>query len=145
MKAVCDVQSPELLNRVRAKMPQMREIVQSAAGRVAALARAHAPSKSGALRAGVVPSPWEEASRSPFKVGRQVYMDHRMNNTFVKTRKDGKRYYYPASQEYGFRVHSGHNAMRKVPGRYFMRTARNDSSTAFASDMEEFVQEVISE
>lgn len=143
MKTTCDVQIPDLQNPVQAALPKMRTIVQANAEKVAAAARALAPSKSGALRMGIISSEWEENSRNPFKIGRQVYMDHRMNETFVKLRKDGKRYYYPASQEHGFLVRSGNGAMRKVPGKHFLKAARDTVSPAFSSDMEAFVEEVM--
>lgn len=145
MNVICEVQSPDLLKKAQASLPNMRAIVQTHAERVAALARAQAPSKGGALRTGIVSSPWEENSREPFKIGRQVYMDHRMNATFVKTRKDGKRYYYPASQEHGFLVRGGKTSIRKVKGRYFLKSARNMGSGAFSADLESFVKEMISE
>ena len=45
-----------------------------------------------------------------------VYFDEKMNDTFVKY-SGGKRYYYPASQEYGFRTRGG----GRKGGLYFMR------------------------
>lgn len=143
MKTTCDVQIPDLQNPVQMALPKMRTIVQANAERVAAYARALAPSRSGALRMGIIPSEWEENSKNPFKIGRQVYMDHRMNETFVKLRKDGKRYYYPASQEYGFLVRSNNGSMRKIPGKHFLKASRDAVSPAFSADMEAFVEEVM--
>lgn len=143
MKTTCDVQITDLQNQMQAALPKMRTIVQTNAEKVAAAARALAPAKSGALRTGIVSSAWEENSRDPFKIGRQVYMDHRMNETFVKLRKDGKRYYYPASQEHGFLVRSGNGSMRKVQGKHFLKAARDAVSPAFSADIEAFVEEVM--
>lgn len=81
--------------------------------------RTTAPVKTGALRRGIVASPWAERSASPGKVVYDIYMDEKMNSTFVKYTKSGKRYYYPASQEYGFRKRYGRG---KVPGKDFMKT-----------------------
>lgn len=144
MKLVCEVQNADTLDVVRKVMPRMRKVVQDTAERVAATARSLAPVRSGDLRRGIVASPWEENSVKPYKIGRQVYMDHRMNDTFVKTRKDGKRYYYPASQEYGFRVHQ-RSGTRKVDGKYFMRDAADVDSSAFFTEIEDLFQEVLSD
>ena len=46
-----------------------------------------------------------------------------MNDVFVKTTKDGKRYYYPASQEYGFITKDG----GYVPGFHFLRDSIDDN------------------
>ncbi len=46
-----------------------------------------------------------------------------MNDVFVKTSKDGKRSYYPASQEYGFLSKGG----RYIPGYRFLRRAIDDN------------------
>ena len=84
------------------------------------VARLHttAPAKTGALRRGIIPSPGAERSATPGKVVYDVYMDEAMNDTFVKYSRAGKRYYYPASQEYGFRLKKG----GRYPGRYYMKT-----------------------
>ena len=64
------------------------------------------------------------------KVAKKVYdimMDPNKNDTFVKMSKDGKkRYYYPASQEYGFKTKNGKN----IPGFHFLRDAIQDNSGA---------------
>lgn len=164
MRTSCDVMMPDSLNIVKFLIPGIKSIVEEHCRLVAAKARSLAPKKDGMLRIGIIPSPWEEKSRSEGKIGRQVYMDAGMNETFVKTSKNGTRYYYPASQEYGFLrggVPSGYNpewyrqdlknpayraraleARRrsKVPGKYFLRTARDLGSASFARDMERLVE-----
>ena len=77
-----------------------------------------APIKTGALRRGIIASPFAEKSAKPGKVVYDIYMDEKMNSTFVKYSKSGKRYYYPASQEYGFKKRYGQG---KVPGKEFMK------------------------
>lgn len=102
------------------------EIVRQSAGSLASITRTQAPIYTGrpkrgvvagALRAGIVPSPLAERTATEGKTVYDVYFDEKMNDTFVKYAKDGTRYYYPASQEYGFRTRNG----GRKGGLYFMR------------------------
>ena len=45
------------------------------------------------------------------------------NPAFVKVTKDGKRYFYPASQEYGYQLRNG----GYMPGAKFMQSALQDN------------------
>lgn len=57
--------------------------------------------------------------------GKKVYgimMDPKMNDVFVKE-SNGKRYYYPASQEFGFITRNG----KKTPGKHFLRDSLIDN------------------
>ena len=59
--------------------------------------------------------------------GKKVYdimMDPKMNDVFVNTTKDGKRYYYPAAVEYGFITKKG----RKTEGKHFLRDALTNNA-----------------
>lgn len=76
-----------------------------------------APIRSGDLRAGLIVAPGREKSSVYGKIVNDIVFDSAMNDTFVKMSKAGRRYYYPASQEYGFKTRRG----RKVPGLYYMR------------------------
>lgn len=156
MKTNCIVLSDSDLSDVRKEMAQIQRIVQTATGALAAMIRTNAPRKSGDLIKGIVPSPWEENSAYPGKIVRQVYMDAGMNDTFVKVTKSGKRYYYPASQEYGFRIarrstlspmqvasYRAATRQAKVPGKFFMRDTFAEYVPVFVSDVEEFVDEVV--
>ena len=156
MKTNCIVLSDGDLANVRAEMDGIRRIVRTAAGALAAQIRTNAPKKSGDLIKGIVPSPWEEKSAYPGKIVRQVYMDAGMNDVFVKMTKNGKRYYYPASQEFGFRlsrrstltphqsaVYKTAARRNRVPGKYFMRDTFVEYVPTFAKDVERFVDEVI--
>lgn len=102
------------------------EIIMASAVALRDLARVRAPKKSRALATGIIVNPEIEKSTNPHKVVRDILFDARMNDTFVKMTKAGERYYYPASQEYGFRTVNG----KKVPGKYYMR----DSSVAFYTE-----------
>lgn len=62
-------------------------------------------------------------------IGKKVYdimMDPAKNDIFVRLTADGKRFYYPASMEYGFLTADG----RKVPGTYFLRDSVADNAGA---------------
>lgn len=93
--------------------------------------RTNAPHRSGDLRRGLMVAPGREKTAVPGKVVNDIVFDRAMNDTFVKMSRSGKRYYYPASQEYGFRIGRG----RRVPGLYYMR----DTSAAFYAEHEETV------
>lgn len=157
MKTNCIIMAKPDLDAVRKEIEQVRSIVQTAAGALAVRVRTKAPKKSGDLISGIVPSPWEENSKYPGKIVRQVYMDYAMNDTFVKMTKTGKRYYYPASQEYGFKI-SGRTTLtpqqssayqvsarkKTVPGKYFMHDTFNEYVPVFEEDVVKFVGKVVS-
>lgn len=103
---------------------------QSASG-LAYQIRTAAPHRSGDLRRGLIVAPGKERTAVPGKVVNDIVFDRGMNTTFVKTSRSGKRYYYPASQEYGFRI----GRSKRKPGLYYMR----DTSAAFFSTHEEAV------
>lgn len=73
--------------------------------------------ETGYLRKGIK----EKAEKTKIK-GKKVYdlwPDPSMNDVFVKTSKSGKRAYYPASIEYGFKTKNG----GYVPGFKFLYNA----------------------
>jgi hypothetical protein len=87
-------------------------------------AKSDAPEEIGNLKKGIV----LKGERSKIK-GKKVYQvtfDRAMNTFFVKMSKDGKkRYYYPASQEYGFMTRDG----GYVPGfRYLKKSIENNEN-----------------
>lgn len=152
MKTTCTVLTDSELAGVRKEITQIQKFVQSSAGELAVLIRTNAPKKSGDLRRGIVPSPRDEKSMYPGKIVRQVYFDAKMNDTFVKVTKNGKRYYYPASQEFGFRIPRRSTLTRKqsavyaaaprssrVPGKFFM----NDTFVVYISVFEKGVEALV--
>lgn len=156
MKTSCIVLNDTDLADVRKEIVQIQSLVQTAAGTLAVRIRTKAPRKSGDLISGIVPSPWEENSKYPGKIVRQVYMDAGMNDTFVKMSRSGKRYYYPASQEFGFRiarrttlnpkqaaVYSSASRETRVPGKFFMNDTFIDYVPAFLKDAEALVDKVV--
>jgi hypothetical protein len=153
MKVRCSVLSDTDLANVRKEIVQIQRLVQTAAGALAVRIRTKAPRKSGDLISGIIPSPWEENSKYPGKIVRQVYMDAGMNDTFVKMSKSGKRYYYPASQEFGFQI-ANHttiparaaaaNRRTRVPGKFFMNDTFIDYIPVFEQAAEALVDKVVS-
>ena len=152
MKVSCMVLSDTDLANVRKEIVQIQGLVESSTGTLAVRIRTNAPKKSGDLISGIVPSPWEENSKYPGKIVRQVYMDAGMTDTFVKVSKAGKRYYYPASQEFGFRIANrttlavrGPAAPRqnRVPGKFFMNDTFIDYIPAFQKEAEALVDKVV--
>ena len=95
--------------------------------------RSNAPQKTGALRSGIIPSPAAERTATPYRIVYDVYMDEGKNEIFVKMSKAGKRYYYPASQEYGFKTRKKQKIYKRrrrakakvsrVEGKKFMRNS----------------------
>lgn len=144
MKTNCIVLSDSDLADVRKEIVQIQSLVQTAAGALAVRIRTKAPRKSGDLISGIIPSPWEENSKYPGKIVRQVFFDAGMNDTFVKMTKDGKRYYYPASQEYGFRIaNRAGNKVKKVPGKFFMRSSYFEYIPIFENDVATLLGKVV--
>lgn len=107
------------------KLPQ-RVVTKSAkqgAAIALASARQNAPKgKTGNLRKGITLK--GEKSRAQGKKVYQVTFNEKYNDKFVKLTKAGKRYYYPASQEYGFRTIDG----GRVEGKHFMKEALTDNA-----------------
>jgi hypothetical protein len=84
-------------------------------------ARANAPWETGELSNGIVLK--GERARKKGKKVYQVTLDPAKNDLFVKYTKDGKRYYYPASMEYGFITRDG----GYVPGFHYLRDSLVDN------------------
>lgn len=106
------------------KVPQTVATKSARAGAAIALraARAKAPVDTGNLKSGIILK-----RERRVKVGKAVYdvmMDPAKNDIFVKTTKDGKRYYYPASQEYGYIAPDG----SYIPGYHFLRDSLEDNT-----------------
>ena len=81
----------------------------------------------------------EKAEKSKTK-GKKVYdlwPDPSYNDVFVKTTKKGKRAYYPASIEYGFKTKSG----GYVPGFKFLHNSLTDNK----SEIENTIVSVLSD
>lgn len=106
------------------KVPQTAATKSARAGATIAhkAAKANAPEDTGQLKSGIVLK--RERRTKPGKAVYDVEMDPAMNDVFVKISKEGKRSYYPASQEYGFLTENG----GYVPGYHFLRRAITEHS-----------------
>lgn len=83
-----------------------------------------AKEKTGALKLGIIAKiTWDKKKSKAFSA---IMMDPGMNDIFVKTTKTGKRYYYPASIEYG---HKGGAKPYPFMGRAFKAKKRNVRKT----------------
>lgn len=77
----------------------------------------NAPYKTGELRKGIILK--RERNNLSGKQVYQVVIDPKKNNIFLKYTIEGERYYYPASQEYGFIKRNG----GIVPGKHYLRNS----------------------
>lgn len=105
------------------KVPQTIATQSARAGAAVALkaAKNNAPVDEGELKRGII---MKKERRT--EIGKAVYdvmMSPHMNDVFVKVSKDGKRSYYPASQEYGFLTVDG----GYVPGYGYLRRAVDEN------------------
>jgi hypothetical protein len=113
------------------KVPQTAATKSARAGGSIALkaAKANAPEDEGDLKRGLILK--RERSRIKGKAVYQVTLDPAMNDVFVKVSKDGKRSYYPASQEYGFLTVDG----GYVPGYRYLRRSADDNERQIEKKM----------
>jgi len=106
----------------------VRAAARKASQKVLTATRKIAPRKTRALKKGITKK--EEKSRTPGKAVFDIRMDSKKNDVFVKE-YNGKRAYYPASQEYGFKTRSG----RKVQGKYYFKRAAEQSKGQFEREV----------
>jgi hypothetical protein len=109
------------------ELPQKAVTKSAKAGANIALksAKTDAPIDQGNLRKGIVLK--GERLKVKGKKVYQVTFAKSMNTFFVKMSKDGKkRYYYPASQEYGFMTRDG----GYTPGYRYMKKSIENNDTA---------------
>lgn len=95
--------------------------LKRSAAKVAKVSKGYAPKRTGALRKGIVVKGKRERSRTKGKYVYDVWMNPKMNETFVKSSVVGNRAYYPASMEHGFVTRSG----TYYDGFHYMKTAAN--------------------
>ena len=126
-----DLQKLERDLKRMAKFPttMLTGVVKKAANPILRDAKANAPMKSGALKEAMTLR--LEKSKTKGKKVYQITYSASSNDKLVKTSKDGKRSYYPASQEYGFITRSG----AKVAGLRFMRNAADKGAPQFERDV----------
>lgn len=134
----------EGLKQLQAAPDKIKHAAHNIAEYVLQVTRRAAPKKSGDLRRGIVLSPFVERTSLPGKAVYNVTFDEKMNDVFVKHSKSGKRYYYPASQEYGFHVNTRVNT-RYVPGKYFMYAASRTSDDVAIAETEQLIDGIINQ
>jgi hypothetical protein len=108
------------------KVPQAIATKSARAGANISLkaAKRNAPEDEGNLKRGIILK--RERRTKNGKAVFDVMMSPHMNDQFVSVSKDGKRSYYPASQEYGFLTVDG----GYVPGYRFLKKSITENSTA---------------
>ncbi|GJM84318.1 hypothetical protein HMSSN139_68140 [Paenibacillus sp. HMSSN-139] len=121
------------------KVPQTVATKSAKAGATIALkaARDNAPVDTGQLKAGIILK-----GERRVKVGKKMYdvmIDPAKNDVFAKISKDGKRAYYPASQEYGFMTADG----GYVPGYHYLRKSITENARAIESKIVEVAGKAI--
>lgn len=129
MRAKFEIEGLKELQRTireMGKLPQKCVTPAARKGATIALkaARAKAPWETGELANGIILK--AEKTRKRGKKVYQVTIDPKKNDIFVKMTKDGKRYYYPASMEYGFMTRDG----GYVPGFHYLRDSLVDNKAA---------------
>lgn len=89
--------------------------------------------------------PGLEKRRFKGKAVGEVVMDRGLNSVFQKPGKKGHHYYYPASQEYGFKHRVRGGGMGRVEGKHFMHVASRVYERAFTAKVVNMVEDLFSE
>ena len=140
---MAEMTNAEVLERFRIQQDMIDKAVIDAMEPAVSIARTKAPKRTGDLRRGIVRLELGrhglEQSKNPGKAVGEIGMDPGLNDTFVKMTKDGKRYYYPASKEYGFLHKDGFGGMYRMPGWHFLHA----TSRLYEPNMIEVAQRVV--
>lgn len=91
----------------------LKRVMRQAANVIKDEVRDIAPYETGMLANAIMLK--EEKSRTPYKTSFRVTL--RSDPAFVKLSKDGKRAFYPASQEYGWTLRNG----EQEPGKHYFK------------------------
>lgn len=140
-----EVDDRKTLRWLQAHQRRLDDTVILALPKVAQIARRYAPMKSGALRRGIIVMPGLEKSRHQGKAVGQVVIDRAMNSVFQKPSKLGHHYYYPASQEYGFRRRLKSGGTKRIEGKHYMYIASRLSAGGFEAAVDKTVRELAKE
>ena len=138
-----DVDDQKTLLWLQKHQKRLDDTVILALPKVAQIARRYAPKKTGALRRGIIVMPGLENSRHKGKAVGEIVIDRAMNGVFQKPSKKGHHYYYPASQEYGFKHRVKGGGMGRVEGKHYMYIASRLPDGAFYSAVEKTVNNLI--
>lgn len=140
-----EVDDRKTLRWLQAHQRRLEDTVILALPKVSQIARRYAPKKSGDLRRGIIVMPGLEKSRHQGKAVGQVVIDRAMNSVFQKPSKKGHHYYYPASQEYGFRHRAKGGGTKRIEGRHYMYIASRLSAGGFEAAVDKTVRELAKE
>lgn len=136
---IANISNRDALERLQMQERRLAATARAGAIQAAKYARRYAPARTGALRSGIIVMPGIENSRFRGKAVAEVVMDPGMNAVFQKPNRKGHHYYYPASQEYGFKHRIRGGGTTHVPGKHYMHVA----SRLEAPDMEARVAELV--
>lgn len=140
-----EVDDRKTLRWLQAHQRRLDDTVILALPKVAQIARRYAPKKSGDLRRGIIVMPGLEKTRFKGKAVGQVVIDRAMNSVFQKPSKLGHHYYYPASQEYGFRHRAKGGGTKRIEGKHYMYIASRLSAGGFEAAVDKTVRELTKE
>lgn len=136
---IANISNREALEALQMSEKRLALVARAGALQALKYARRYAPKKSGALRRGIIVMPGIEKSRYVGKAVAEVVMDRAMNDVFQRPNAKGHHFYYPASQEYGFKRRVRGGGTKHVPGKHFMHVA----SRLERPDMERMVVELV--
>jgi hypothetical protein len=95
---------------------------------------------TGLLLRGIINAEENSGADNPNKAAFDVRMDKALTPYYIRL-SNGKRYYYPASMEYGFR---GKGSSEKVfPGYHFLKSSADEHSSFIHKTMEQKAIEAI--
>lgn len=138
-----DVDDQKTLMWLQKHQKRLDDTVILALPKVAQIARRYAPKKTRALRRGIIVMPGLENSRYKGKAVGEIVIDRAMNGIFQKPSKKGHHYYYPASQEYGFKHRIRGGGTGRVEGKHYMHIASRLSAGEFLARVDNTVNDLI--
>lgn len=100
--------------------------------------------QTGLLKRGIANAEENSGSVNSGKAAFDIRMDKAMTDLFVRVAKNGKRYFYPASMEYGFAGPGRGGSKEKVfKPIHFLRDSADSNTTAIHTAMEKKALEAI--
>lgn len=142
---VANMSNLAALEALQMQEKRLAMVARSGAFQALKYARKYAPKKTGALRRGIIVMPGIENSKFLGKAVAEVVMDRAMNDVFQRPNARGHHFYYPASQEYGFKRRVRGGGTKHVPGKHFMHIASRLEQPDMEARVGSLVADVISE
>lgn len=140
-----EVKDEKALKWLQKDQQRLEDAVLLALPPAVRLVRRYAPKKTRKLRQGIIAMPGLEKSRYRGKAVAQVVIDRTMNSVFQKPSRKGHHYYYPASQEYGFRRRVRGGGKIRIEGKHYMHIASRVYESPFRARVERTVNDLLSE